>query len=89
MNRGSSTTTLQNFTVLKKLGEGTYSTVYHVLRISDNKEYALKRVKMGGLSDKEKQNAVNEVRILASIKSNKNIIQYKEAFIDETSDSLW
>ena len=44
---------------------------------------------MGGLTDKEKENAINEVRILASIKNNKNIIAYKEAFIDETSGSLW
>jgi NIMA (never in mitosis gene a)-related kinase 1/4/5 len=44
---------------------------------------------MGGLTDKEKENAINEVRILASIKNNKNIITYKEAFIDETSGSLW
>jgi NIMA (never in mitosis gene a)-related kinase len=29
--------------------------------------YALKKVKMGKLSDKEKENALNEVRILASI----------------------
>jgi NIMA (never in mitosis gene a)-related kinase 1/4/5 len=44
---------------------------------------------MSGLNDKERENAVNEVRILASIKGNKNIIQYKEAFIDSGSDSLW
>ena len=43
---------------------------------------------MNGLSEKEKENAINEVRILASIK-NLNVIAYKEAFIDESSDSLW
>jgi NIMA (never in mitosis gene a)-related kinase len=84
------TTTLDNFTVIKKLGEGTYSTVYHVLRRDDQCEYALKKVKMQGLTEKERENAVNEVRILASIRgSNKNIIQYKEAFVDAPSDSLW
>lgn len=36
---------------------------------------------MGNLSDKEKQNALNEVRILASV-DHRNIIGYKEAFID-------
>ena len=82
-------TTLDSFTMIKVLGEGTYSTVYQVIRKDDGKEYALKRVKMGGLNDKEKNNAVNEVRILASIKGNKNIIMYKEAFIDHLSDSLW
>lgn len=54
----------------------------------DNTEYALKRVKLGNLSDKEKQNALNEVRILASIR-HPNIIGYKEAFLDEASNSLW
>jgi NIMA (never in mitosis gene a)-related kinase len=39
------------------------------------------------LSDKEKENAINEVRILASIK-HPNIISYKESFIDQASQSL-
>lgn len=34
------------------------------------------------LSDKEKENALNEVRILASIRHT-NIIGYKEVFYDE------
>ena len=42
---------------------------------------------MINLSDKEKENSVNEVRILASI-HNPNIISYHEAFIDEPSQSL-
>lgn len=42
---------------------------------------------MGKLSDKEKENALNEVRILASIKHT-NICSYHEAFIDETSSAL-
>jgi Protein kinase domain. len=40
------------------------------------------------LSDKEKLNALNEVRILASIR-HPNMIAYKEAFLDEASNSLW
>jgi NIMA (never in mitosis gene a)-related kinase 1/4/5 len=42
---------------------------------------------MGKLSEKEKKNALNEVRILASIE-NRNIIAYKDAFVDEASDLL-
>jgi len=63
------------------LGEGAYSSVYKVLRLADMKEYALKKVKLLNLSDKERENALNEVRILASIKQ-KNVISYKEAFWD-------
>ena len=52
--------------------------------MSDNKEYALKKVNMDSLNEKEKENSINEVRILASIK-HPNIISYKEAFIDDAS----
>ena len=42
---------------------------------------------MDGLSDKERDNSINEVRILASIKNNINVVRYYEAFIDTTVDS--
>lgn len=58
------------------------------MRKIDQQVYALKKVKMGKLSDKEKENALNEVRILASIQ-HPNICAYYEAFIDEPSQSLW
>jgi NIMA (never in mitosis gene a)-related kinase len=54
---------------LYRLGDGSYSTVYRVKRIEDGLEYALKKVKIQSLSDREKENALNEVRILASIKN--------------------
>ncbi len=57
-------------------------------RLSDSTEYALKKVKLLSLSEKEKENALNEVRILASIRAF-NIIGYKEAFLDENTNSLW
>jgi NIMA (never in mitosis gene a)-related kinase len=56
--------------------------------VSDGQEYALKQVKMESLTDKEKENALNEVRILASIK-HANVISYKEAFFDEPTNTLW
>jgi len=62
--------------------------VYKVRRISDNQEYALKRVKFITLNDKEKENSLNEIRILASIR-HPNIICYKEAFWENNSNSLW
>jgi len=69
------------------IGDGAYSNVYKVRRLEDNIEYALKKVKLDHLSEKERENAINEVRILASVK-HPNVIQYKEAFIDEKSKSL-
>jgi NIMA (never in mitosis gene a)-related kinase len=59
--------TLSDFQIIKKLGDGAYSSVYKVRRAEDQSFYALKKVKMLNLSEKEKENALNEVRILASI----------------------
>lgn len=62
--------------------------MYHVIRKENDKEYALKKVKFYNLGEKEKVNAINEVRILASI-NHPCIISYKDAFVDEPSQSLW
>ena len=78
---------MDGFKIINKIGEGSFSTVYKVQRKKDGIIYALKRVKFAKLNEKEKSNALNEIRILASI-NNKNIISYKEAFFDENDSSL-
>lgn len=77
----------KDYEILEKLGDGAYSIVYKVKRLSDKIIYALKKVRISKLKDKEKRNALNEIRILASI-NHPNIIAYKEAFFDETTQSL-
>ena len=47
----------------------------------------MKIVKLNQLNTKEQENALNEIRILASI-SHPNIIAYKEAFFDENTRTL-
>ena len=78
---------MSDFQIMSKLGEGAYSTVFKVKRNVDNKIYALKKVKLLNLSEKEKENSLNEVRILASVKSN-FVVSYKEAFFDEKDNTL-
>ncbi len=80
-------TSLSEFSVRKQLGEGAYSIVYLATRKCDKRNYALKIVKMPKLSDKERANALSEVRFLASLR-HKNIIGYKAAFIDEPTGNL-
>ena len=78
---------MKNFQIINKLGNGAYSEVFKVRRVEDNKIYALKRVKLKNLKEKEKYNSLNEIRILASIKS-PFIISYKEAFFTDSDKSL-
>jgi NIMA (never in mitosis gene a)-related kinase 1/4/5 len=78
---------LENFEVIRKLGDGAFSSVFKVSRKSDGQCYALKRVKLASLSIKEKENALNEIRLMASF-SHPNIIAYKDSFIDENSNTL-
>ena len=78
---------LSNFEIGKVLGKGSFSSVVLVKRKEDGITYAMKRVKISQLSTKERENALNEIRILASLQ-HKNIIGYKEAFFDEESKTL-
>ena len=78
---------MENFEIIKKLGSGTFAKVYKVRRRKDNQIYALKKVQILNLSEKQKTNSLNEIRVLASIKS-KYIVNYKEAFLDGMDSTL-
>ena len=78
---------ISDFEILKELGKGAFGTVCKVKRKADGNIYAMKRVKISQLNSKERENALNEVRILASL-THQNIIGYKQAFFEEDSKTL-
>ena len=82
-----SSSSLTDFEIGKTLGKGSFGMVCLVRRKFDGKTYAMKRIKIVQLSEKDKENALNEIRILASL-SHKNIIGYKDAFFDQKSKTL-
>lgn len=57
-------------------------TRYTTLALSVGRTYALKKVSMKDQSKKERQEAVNEIRLLASI-AHSNIIKYSDSFIEK------
>ena len=80
---------LNDFSIKRQIGKGTYCSVNLVVHKTDNKQYALKVVKFHETtSEREKDNALAEVRYLASVQ-HPNVIAYKAAFIDEPSACLW
>ncbi len=77
----------KDFRLMQKLGTGSFSSVYMVKRHKDCKIYAMKKVKMDGISEKNRSNALNEIRILASIR-HPYVVGYKDSFIDTPKNTL-
>ncbi|KAK2946364.1 putative G2-specific protein kinase nimA [Blattamonas nauphoetae] len=77
---------LDDFSTLKFLGKGNYGSVNCVKRKQDNKIYAMKEITIKYLSPREREDSVNEIRVLASFK-HPNIVRYREAFI--ANDKLY
>ena len=73
---------MQDFKIIKKIGEGSFGKVYKVKRNSDSKIYAIKTINISKLDYEGKQNTLNEIRILCSF-SHEYIIGYKEAFVEK------
>ena len=78
---------MKEFKFIKSIGKGAFGKVDLVQRKEDGQIYAMKTVKISQLNTKEQENALNEVRVLASI-SHPNIIGYKEAFFDSDTQTL-
>ena len=67
--------------VLKFLGKGSYGSVYLVDRLTDKQSYAVKETDVTKMSTVERDDAANEIRLLASVK-HPNIVRYYGAFLD-------
>ena len=78
---------LKDYELGKKLGEGAFGSVCVVTNKVDKKVYAMKRVHLSKLDKKERENALNEIRILYSL-HHKNIIGYKDGFYDDSTHTL-
>ena len=72
---------------MRELGKGSFGRVIQVRRKEDMNFFAMKIIKLAKLNEKEKNNALNEVRLLASIDA-PNIIKYKGAFFQDTDSTL-
>lgn len=69
-------------------GVSSYTKVLKVKRKVDEQNYALKKINIKELDEKERTAAANEVRILASLR-HPNLICFKETFLTADSSSLW
>ncbi len=71
---------MDRFRLQQLLGRGSFGQVHRVQRIRDGKIYALKTILLGRLDAKSRQDALNEVRFLASLR-HPHIVRFYEAFL--------
>lgn len=78
---------LTDFEILHILGKGSFGTVFKGKHKGSNVIYAVKQIPLALIKEKEKDNSLNEIRILASL-SSPYIIAYQDSFFDEYSNTL-
>ena len=73
---------INNYNIIKILGQGQFSIVYEAFNDKDNTTVAIKAIPMSLLlSDKKiKQLAQTEIKIMKSLKENPNIIRFIDNF---------
>jgi NIMA (never in mitosis gene a)-related kinase 1/4/5 len=77
----SSKSSLKDFEILTKLGQGSFGTVFKVRRKLDKSFYVMKNIDISQMDRRGQQESVNEVKILASL-DNPYIVKYFDSFIE-------
>ena len=71
---------LSQYIIDKTIGKGSYGHVYKVYKKDTNRQYAMKKINITTMSHYEKQNIINELRILSTHKC-PFIVRFKTAFV--------
>ena len=68
---------------MRKLGQGTYGTVYLCRQISSGKQCVMKRMLLSTLNSKERQSAFQEAQLLQQL-SHPNVVGYMDTLASKT-----
>ncbi|KAH7648386.1 hypothetical protein FG379_000310 [Cryptosporidium bovis] len=66
---------------IREVGTGSYGKAVHVKDISRGRDYVMKSIDISKLSENERKVAINEVKLLSSIR-HPYIICFRESFVD-------
>ena len=73
---------MEKYCKIKVLGSGAFGKAWLVSCSKTEQAFVIKEISIPALKERDKQQAINEVKILATLK-HKNIVMYKEAFVHE------
>ena len=75
---------MEQFTIIRKVGQGAFSTVYECLEKTTNRIFAVKKTDMSKLSVLDRENCQLEIRIHKSL-NHANIVKLIDFFTDDTN----
>lgn len=77
-----STNFMEKYRQVRVLGEGSFGQAWLVTHQSTSESLVIKTISIPAMTARDKQAAINEVKILSTLR-HKNIILYKDAFVDQ------
>ncbi|GET87175.1 protein kinase, putative [Leishmania tarentolae] len=78
---------MDKYTKVKNIGKGNMGTCTLARNNEDGKYYVIKQVDLTRMSKKDRQQSLNEARVLSSLR-HPNIINYIDSFLARKSDNL-
>jgi NIMA (never in mitosis gene a)-related kinase len=72
---------MDRYEVRRKIGQGSFGSVYVTVHRKSRKTLVLKEIKVSRMDAKERQDVAREVELLSKL-SHPNIVQYVESFSD-------
>eukprot|EP00879_Flechtneria_rotunda_P018556 GHRR01019470.1.p1 GENE.GHRR01019470.1~~GHRR01019470.1.p1 ORF type:complete len:427 (+),score=163.61 GHRR01019470.1:849-2129(+) len=73
---------LEDFNLTETIARGSFGIVYKVVRIADGRIFALKQVKLKGMKRVDRQEAIDEARVLSDL-NHPHIIRHHGSLIDK------
>lgn len=70
---------MENYSRIKKIGEGSFGQALLVKRKKDGRQYVIKEINVSKMDRKGREEARKEVKVLSQMK-HPNIVTYQESF---------
>ena len=75
----------KTYKIIKQIGKGSFGTVYLCQNLKLKELCVIKRINLSKLDDKEKEETINESKILQKL-DHQNIIKFYDVFIEKKSE---